>query len=218
MNVDIRYQPAFATLFIALKPGDSLMAESGTMASMSQSIRLKPRLFGGLWVALLRRILGRESLFINQIDCVDNPGEIVLSPTTPGDVQCIELHGNAMFLQPGSFIACGRAVKLSVSWAGFSSLFSGEGLFRLKVSGFGHVWFGAYGQIWVHDVQGEYVVDSGHLLAYEPTVTLRLGLSGAIFSSMFGGEGLVARLQGQGRIYLQSRHIDGLASWTNSHL
>jgi len=218
MNVEIRYQPAFATLFISMLPGDSFMAESGSMASMSQNIRLQPRLFGGLWVALLRRIFGRESLFINQVDCVDKPGEIVLTQATPGDVQCIELNGNSMFLQPGALIACGRAVKISVTWAGFASFLSGEGLFRLKVSGFGQVWFGAYGGIWMHNVQGEYVVDSGHLLAYEPTLSLHVGLSRGIFSSILGGEGLIARMQGQGRIYLQSRHIDGLANWTNAHL
>ena len=78
------------------------------------------------------------------------------------------------------------------------------------------VW--AYGGILEKEVQGEYVVDSGHLVAYEPTLELRLGMAGGIFSSFFSGEGLVLRIRGQGRIYLQSRSMQGLASWVNSHL
>jgi len=68
------------------------------------------------------------------------------------------------------------------------------------------------------DVQGEYVVDSGHLVAYEPTLELRLGMAAGIFSSFFSGEGLVMRIRGQGRIYMQSRSMHGLASWINRHL
>ena len=35
---------------------------------------------------------------------------------------------------------------------------------------------------------------------------------------MFGGEGLVTRVTGQGRVYLQTRSLEGLASWTNRYL
>jgi len=93
-----------------------------------------------------------------------------------------------------------------------------EGLFRLKVSGTGRVWFGAYGGIFQKEIDGEFIVDSGHLVAYEPTIGIRIGLAGGIFSSFFSGEGLVTRINGPGRIYMQSRSFDGLAAWTNAHL
>ncbi|MCP4815412.1 MAG: AIM24 family protein, partial [Planctomycetaceae bacterium] len=62
------------------------------------------------------------------------------------------------------------------------------------------------------------VVDSGHLVAYEPTCRLKMGMAGGIFSSFFSGEGLVTRVHGPGRVYLQSRSMDGLKGWTNGHL
>jgi uncharacterized protein (AIM24 family) len=43
-------------------------------------------------------------------------------------------------------------------------------------------------------------------------------MAGGIFTSFFSGEGLVTRVRGQGKIYMQSRSFDGLAAWTNSHL
>jgi uncharacterized protein (TIGR00266 family) len=97
-------------------------------------------------------------------------------------------------------------------------LLAGEGLFRLKVSGEGRIWFGAYGGIFVREVDSEFIVDSGHLVAYEPSIGIRIGLAGGIFSSFFSGEGLITRVTGPGRIYMQSRSFSGLAAWVNSHL
>ncbi len=72
--------------------------------------------------------------------------------------------------------------------------------------------------MFTRDIDEEWIVDTGHLVAYEPTVSLRIGLSGGIFSSFFSGEGLVTRVRGPGRVYLQSRSTSGLSSWTNSYL
>jgi uncharacterized protein (TIGR00266 family) len=143
---------------------------------------------------------------------------VVLTQATPGDMQEIRLNGTSMFVQKGSFVACGPGVDMGVGWAGIASWLGGEGLFRLRVSGRGSVWIGGYGSIVEREVRGELKVDSGHLIAYEPTIELRTGLSGGIFSSMFGGEGLVTRVTGQGRVYLQTRSLEGLASWTNRYL
>ncbi len=93
-----------------------------------------------------------------------------------------------------------------------------EGLFRLKVSGEGRVWFGAYGGIFIREISDEYVVDSGHLVAYEPSIGIRIGMAGSVLTSLLSGEGLVTRVTGPGRIYMQSRSFSGLAAWTNSHL
>ncbi len=66
------------------------------------------------------------------------------------------------------------------------------------------VWFSAYGGIFSREITDEYIVDTGHLVAYEPTINIRVGLAGGIFSSFFGGEGLVTKVRGPGRIYMQS--------------
>jgi uncharacterized protein (TIGR00266 family) len=217
MEAEIRNRPAFANIRVTLKQGDRLIAESGAMASMSSTIEMSTRFNGGFFSGVLRRVFGGESLFINEFT-TRSSGEIVLTQPTPGDIECIELKGNTLYLQPGAFIACDPTVSLGMGWAGFASFIGGEGLFRLKVSGQGRVWFGAYGGIFAREIEGEYVVDSGHLIAYEPSIHLRAGMAGGIFSSFFGGEGLVTRVTGPGRIYMQSRSIEGLAAWTNAHL
>ena len=218
MNVEVRHRPSFATIFAELGPGDAITAESDAMASMDSDVEMTTSFNGGFLLGLLLKFFGGESLFVNTFRTVKEKAQLVLTQGTPGDIQAVELKGETLLLQPGAFIAASAGVKIGVGWAGFASFIAREGLFRLKVSGTGTVWFGAYGGIFERDVDREYVVDTGHLVAYEPTISIKMALAGGIFSSFFSGEGLVSRVQGQGRIYLQSRSMDGLAAWTNGHL
>ena len=217
MHTEIRDKPSFANILVRLEAGDQIVAEADAMASMSSTIEMSTKWNGGFIKAVLRRVFGGESMFVNTFTTATS-GELVLTQAFPGDIQCIELSGNTMFLQPGAFIACEPGVKLGLGWAGWRMLIAREGLFRLKVSGTGRIWLGAYGGIFQREIDGEYIVDSGHLVAYEPSVGVKIGMAGGILSSFFSGEGLVTRVTGPGRIYMQSRSFDGLAAWTNSHL
>lgn len=210
-------RPSFAHVKVTLAPGDKLVAESDAMASMTSDIQLRPRWNGGFFGAILRRLFGGETLFVNEFS-TESGGQLVLTQPMPGDIECLELSGNTLYLQPGAFLGCEAGVHLGLGWAGFASWIGGEGLFRLSVSGRGKVWFGAYGGIFAREIEGDYIVDTGHLVAYEPTVSLHAQLAGGLFSSFFSGEGLVTRVHGPGRVYLQTRSMSGLASWTNSHL
>lgn len=217
MEVEVRDRPAFANILVKLEQGETIIAESGAMASMSSTLEMQTTWNGGVVAAILRRIFGGESLFVNKFTA-KSAGEIVITQAFPGDIECIELTGNTFFLQPGGYIASEPSVKLGMEWAGFASWIGGEGLFRLKLSGNGKFWFGAYGGIFAKEITDELIVDTGHLVAYEPSVSMKVGLSGGLFSSFFSGEGLVSRVKGPGKIYLQSRSIEGLAGWINRHL
>jgi uncharacterized protein (TIGR00266 family) len=130
----------------------------------------------------------------------------------------VELNNGSLCLQPGAYIASTPGIKLGVRWAGFRSWFAHEGLFKLIVSGTGKVWYGAYGGMLEKEIDGEYIVDTSHLVAYEPHMKLRIQLAGGIFSSFFGGEGFVTRMEGKGKIIIQTRSMDGLASWVNQKI
>ena len=187
------------------------------MASMEPGIEMSTRWNGGPIGGIARRLVGGESMFVNEFTA-SSGGQLVLTQPFPGDIVCRELRGDTLLLQPGAFLACDPGVRLSLGWAGFRSLIAAEGLFRLKVSGQGRVWFGAYGASFEREVEGEYIIDSGHLVAYEPTIGIKVAMAGGVFTSFFSGEGLVTHVQGRGKIYLQSRSFGGLAAWTNAHL
>ena len=217
MEATTRNRPSFANVLVKLEPGDKIIAEADAMASMSASVEMKTRWSGGMFGAILKRVFGGESLFVNEFSSPES-AELVLTQGMPGDIECLELKGTSLFLQPGAFLACEPGVSLGLKWAGIASLIGGEGLFRLKVSGNGRVWFSAYGGIFSREITDEYIVDTGHLVGYEPTINIRVGMAGGIFSSFFGGEGLVTKVRGPGRIYMQSRNFSGLTAWMNAHI
>jgi uncharacterized protein (TIGR00266 family) len=219
MELTIEGKPAFAYVVAELAPGESITAESDAMASMDSSLQHKVSFNGGFFPGLLKKFLGGESLFVNHYTNTANaPKKIVFTQNTPGDMRVMELSGNKFYLQPGAYICSSPGVKLGLAWAGIASFFGGEGLFRLVVSGQGKVVFGAYGGIIEKQVEGEYLVDTSHLVGYEPQMSVSLQLAGGVFSSFFGGEGLVMKVKGSGKVYIQSRSVDGLAGWINKLL
>lgn len=219
MKTTIQGAPSFAYLHVDLDPGESVVAESDAMSSMAADLAMKATLNGGFFSGLAKKFLAGESLFINTFtNNTTGPRRVTLVQTTPGNMREVQLNGETLCLQPGAYIASTPGLKLGVKWAGLVSGFELEGLFRLTVSGTGTLWYGAYGELLERQVEGEYLVDTGHLVAYEPQMKLKLQLAGGIFSSFFGGEGFVTRVEGRGKIMIQTRSIGGLANWLNPRL
>ena len=216
MKSEIKGSQAFGYLDVELAPGETLITESDAMSSMDASLDLTARLNGGFVKGLLRKYLGGESLFINHFtNNTSAPKRMTIVQGTPGEILHRKMASEVYYLQPGAFLACSTGVTIGLKFAGFVSWIAREGLFRLKISGSGDLFYGAYGALLEREIDGEYIVDSSHLVAYEPGIKLKLQLAGAIFSSFFGGEGLVTRVQGKGKIIIQSRSITGLAGWLN---
>ena len=216
MKTEIKGGKAFSYVDIQLEPGESIITESDAMSSMDADIELRAHLNGGFFRGLMRKLLGGESLFISQfVNQQDSPRKMTITQNTPGEIRCIELKGQPYNFQRGAFIACEDTVSLGLKWAGLVSFIAREGLFKLEVNGHGKVWFGAYGALLDKEIDGDYIVDTSHLVAYDPSIKLKLQLAGGIFSSFFGGEGLVTRVEGKGKIVVQTRSISGLTGWIN---
>lgn len=214
MDCEIRYKPAFAAIFVTLKPGDSITAEAGAMTSADGRIAMTTEFSGGVGAALLKKFLGGESLFVNTFkNPTQQPLTLVLTQSSIGDILGVDLRGNTLCFQPGAYICHTTGVNLGVQWAGFKSWFSGEGLFKLKATGTGKVFFGAYGGLTRKQVSGDFIVDTGHLVAYEPSLKMKIELAGSLLGSVTSGEGFVTRLTGTGEIYLQSRSVEGLVKY-----
>jgi len=219
MKVSIEGRPAFAYLHVFINPGESIIAESDAMSSMSADLDLETKFNGGFFSGLLKKYLGGESLFINTFtNKTDGQRRLTLVQPTPGDVGSVELNGNSLCLQPGAYIASTPGVKLGLKWAGLASFIGREGLFKLVVSGTGTVWYGAYGALLDRQVDGEFIVDTSHLVTYEPQLKLKMQLAGGLFASFFSGEGLVTPIQGKGKISIQTRSLQGLKSWLNPRI
>ena len=220
MQYEIQGSPSFTALHIVLDPGEKLLAQPGSMTSMDAGIELTAGLNGGFPKALTRKFLGGESLFRSQFKNTSNrPQRLVITQNVPGDIRALELEEGLIWnLQPAAFLACEPEVKLGVAVAGFGSFLAKEGFFKQQLSGPGIAFYGGFGALVEKQVEGEYIVDSSHLIAYEPTLKLKIQMAGGLAASILGGEGLVLRLVGDGKIVIQTRSLKGLAGWLNPKL
>ena len=219
MKAEIKGGAAFSYLDVDLEPGEQVTAESDAMSSMDAELDMQTRPNGSVWAAILKKFLGGETFFINRFtNNQSKTARITLVQPTPGEIKEVDLNESSLCLQPGAFLAATEGVKLGLRWAGFTSWIAKEGLFKLVVSGTGKVWYGAYGALLEREIDGEFIVDTSHLVSYEPSLRLKLQLAGGLFSSFFGGEGLVTRVEGKGKIVIQTRSISGLTSWINPKL
>ncbi len=216
MRYEVKYQPSYAIALVDLEVGEAVQAEAGAMVSMSSSIEMETTTGGGLLSGLKRSVLGGESFFINKFEAKSQAGQVTLAPALPGDIMALDLQGGTTLLvQSGSFLAATEGVNVDTKWGGAKSFFSSEGLFLLRCTGQGTIWVSSYGAIHPIDLGvGEpYVVDTGHMVAFDDTVKYDVGRAGGWKSTLFSGEGLVVRLTGPGRFFMQTRSEDAFLSW-----
>ncbi len=214
MQHEILYRPSYSLLKVDLAQGESICAESGAMVSMSNGIEIRTSARGGVFGALKRKVLGRESFFVNTF-YASLAGEVTLAPALPGDIWAAELSGQVLYAQSGSYIASSPGVEIGTKWGGARTFFSREGLFLLKLQGTGEVFLSSYGAIHEIELQAgqRYTVDTGHMVAFAEGVGYSVKRVGGIKSTLFSGEGLVCELTGPGKIMIQSRSADTFLSW-----
>jgi uncharacterized protein (TIGR00266 family) len=212
MKHEIQGNPDYGDLKVWLEPGEAIWAESGAMSRMSRHLEVKTRMVGGFLKAAVRKMVGGESLFVAEYHA-SRPGFVCFSPAIPGTVLHRTLREDSFYLTRGSFLACTPGMELRTRFGGLKAFFSGEGAFFIECQGSGEVFYNAYGGIVEKDLDGEYTVDTGHLVAWEPTLDYSIGGMGGIKQTLFSGEGLVMKFRGQGKIYLQTRHLGGMAGW-----
>jgi uncharacterized protein (TIGR00266 family) len=220
---EILYQPSYSLAVVHLERGEQIMAESGAMVSMSPTIKLEAKVSGGGFFGAVKSAVGGESIFRTTYRAEDGPGELTLAPATVGDIHAVTLSGSRFFVQPGSYLAGDAGLNISVQGS-LRGMLSGEGLFLLTVEGSGLLLLSSFGAIHPKDLGAgeEYLVDTGHIVAFESGIEYRLekatgksqGVGGflkGMVQSAMSGEGFVCRYRGPGRIYLQTRQLAGFA-------
>lgn len=221
LSYEITQRPDFSIVKVDLEQGSKIFAEPSAMVSMSPTIHLEAGFKGGFGKTL-GRMFGGESLIINTFTAQQGSGEILFAGGMAGDVAYYRLEGNSIMLQRGAYMLNGPGVEVTGKWQGAKGFFSGEGLVLLKASGTGDLFFNSYGAILEVDVTDTYIVDTGYIVAFEETldyqVTVLPGLrkGGKLKSFFFGGEGLVAKFSGSGRVWIQSRQVTSFLSWVNA--
>lgn len=213
MKYQIICNPTYSLLEVELDVGQSIVAESGAMAWMSDAIQTQTFARGGLFAGLKRKLLTGESFFQNTYTAEGRPGKIGLAPGCSGDIVPYSMDGGELVLEKGAYLASETGVECDSKWDGFRGLFN-EGLFVLRVTGMGMLFFNAYGSIEQIDVSGEYLVDNGYAVAWEPTLEYHLTRARKIRSFLFSDQ-ILLKFQGRGSLWVQSHSPSTLANWVH---
>ncbi len=217
MQIEIQHGPANAAARVRLAAGESVTAEAGAMIAMSGDVTIETTTLkkgaGGLLKAM-KRMLAGESFFLNHFTAKGQPGEVWLAPVLPGDLKVETITaGKNLIVRGGAYLAGEAGIDIDMNWQGFKSLFSGQSVFWLKASGQGQVVLSAFGAIYPIDFDDGYVVDSGHVVAFPEGLKFDVTKAGRSWATaILGGESLVLRFKGKGRVWCQSHNPQSFGS------
>lgn len=214
MDIEIIHRPSYSLAIAKLTPNERIRAEAGAMVSMSGGMNIETKAEGGILKSLGRAVLGGESFFQNFFVAPANGGEVTLAPELPGDIAVIEMSGNKLMIQSGSYMASESTIELNAK-VSVKAFMSAEGISMLEATGTGTLLVSSYGAIYEKTLNaGEtYIVDSSHLVAFDGTMGVQPKPVGGLKSTLFSGEGLVIELSGPGKIYIQTRSPQALINW-----
>ncbi|OKH42827.1 TIGR00266 family protein [Calothrix sp. HK-06] len=222
MDIKLLQQPDSTIARVTLQAGEELVAEAGCMIAMSGNINTSTTLRqgkGGGILGGLKRMLGGESLFLSVYRSLVNGGEVFLAPKLMGDILLYKVNNNELVVQASSYLASASGVDIDLGFQGFKSLFSGESIFWLTISGYGEVALTSFGAVYEIDVDGEYVVDTGNIVAFEKSLTFSIGKANTSWlGAFFGGEGLICRFKGKGKVFCQTHSPGAFGQLVGSQL
>ncbi len=214
---------------VELDPGESAIAEAGSMMYMTPGIQMET-VFGdgsgqqkaGVMGALLgagKRLLTGESLFMT---IFTNQGagkqQVSFAAPYPGKILAMDLKqlGGQLICQKDSFLCAARGISVGIAFQRKIGvgLFGGEGFIMQRLDGDGLCFVHAGGTVHPVDLSpGQTLrVDTGCLVALQPSVSYDIQFVGKVKTALFGGEGLFfATLTGPGRVWLQSLPFSRMA-------
>lgn len=196
---------------VRLQAGEAMYTQSGGMAWMSDGFKLESNVKGGLMKGLGRMFSG-ESLFLATYTAGRPDSIIAFASTVPGKILAVDIADTSLICQKGAFLCAQPEVEISTVLTKklSSGFFGGEGFILQSLHGSGMAFLEADGDV-VERVlaPGEVIkVDTGNVLAFEPTVSYEIETVKGFKNILFGGEGLfLTRLTGPGKVYMQTMNI-----------
>ena len=203
---------------IELDAGEGVRAEAGAMIYMDGGIEMQTSTGGGLFKGFKRMLTG-ESFFITTfLNNAKERRKVAFAAPFPGRILPVDLGqvGGSILCQKDSFLCAARGIEIEVAFTKKlgAGLFGGEGFILQRLEGNGLAFIHAGGTLLERDLKSKEVlmVDTGCLAALSPGVDYDIQFVGGFKNALLGGEGIfLARLEGPGKVYLQSLPLSRLA-------
>jgi uncharacterized protein (TIGR00266 family) len=206
---------------IDLDPGQTILAEAGSMVYMEDGITFEARmgdgsapgsggLLGTLWSASKRAVSGAGVFLTHFTNGADRPRKAVFGANSPGKVLTVDLTewGGEILCEHSSFLCATAGLRVDAAFAQRlrSGAFGGTGFVLQRLVGEGTVFLHACGSVISKKLTGETLkAEPGALVAFSPSLDYSIERAGNLKTMLFGGEGLfLATLSGTGAVLLQT--------------
>lgn len=207
-------------LEMTLDPGDKIVAETGQLSWMTDSIELHTTTATGgakgIWGAVTRAI-GGGGLFMTEYTAPRFRGMVAFAAKLPGAILRLDLNqGRSYFVHRHGFLCGTEGVEVSVGFQRKlgAGIFGGNGFVLQKLSGPASAWVELGGEVVTYDLPAGAVlkVHPGHVGMFEDSVSFDITMMKGFRNVLFGGDGLfLAQLTGPGKVWLQTLTVPNLA-------
>jgi len=215
-------------LEITLSPGDEVIAESGELAWMRGPVRLATSTGVGQqqsgFLGAAKRAIGGGTLFMTSYTVEAGTGSVVFAAKAPGEIKPVQVGGGQEYVIHRHGFVCGEpGVELSVYMQKSIGvgIFGGAGFILQRVSGQGLAFVEMTGDVVEIDLTAgdELRVHPGHVALFDASINVELTTVPGIKNKIFGGDGIfLARLTGEGKVWLQSISMAALAAAIQPYL
>ena len=203
---------------IELDPQEAVRAEVGAMLYMEDAIEMQTTSGGGIFQGL-KRIVSGENFFITSfLNSGAKKSKVMFAAPYPGKIIPLDLGklGGDFLCQRDGYLCSAEGIDITVEITKRigAGLFGGEGFILQRLKGDGLAFVHAGGTVIEKQLgHGETLrVDTGCLVAFQPSVNYDIQFVGGVRNVLFGGEGLFyAKLTGPGMVYLQTLPFSRLA-------
>ena len=215
-------------LEITLAPGDEVIAESGELAWMRGPVQLATSMGAGQqksgFLGAAKRAIGGGTFFMTSYTVETGTGSVVFAAKAPGEIKPIQIGGGQEYVvHRHGFVCCEPGVELNLHMQQKigAGIFGGAGFILQRLSGQGLAFVEMTGDVVEIDLAAgdELRVHPGHVALFDASISVELTTVPGIKNKIFGGDGLfLARLTGQGRVWLQSISMAALAAAIQPYL
>ncbi len=203
---------------ITLRQGETVYTQSGGMAYQTMGIKTTTNGRGGVMQSLGRMFAG-ESIFMANYTAEMDGATVAFASTVPGAIMPMDLSKmpNGLMIQKGSFLCADNSVNTQIAFTKKfgAGLFGGEGFILQHASGNGMLFMEVDGDVIERNLAPGQVlkVDTGNVVAFEPTVSYDIETVQGFGNIFLGGEGLfLTKLVGPGKVILQSQNFRDFAN------
>ncbi len=198
-----------------LSRGESMFTQSGGMVWQTMGVSMSTNARGGIARSLGRMFTG-ESIFMANYTAEADGVKVAFGSTVPGTVVPVDISQSELICQKGAFLCAEQSVDLKVAFSKKLSagLFGGEGFILQRLFGKGMAFLEVDGDMVERILApGEVLkVDTGNVVAFEPSVNYEIETVKGLGNIFFGGEGLfITKLTGPGRVILQTQNFNDFA-------